>query len=61
MTIEEPNEAMATKIIEPLGTATSILVVYGERHRAGVEQRLKKRGIRAEPICFAESQFHPEE
>lgn len=59
MQIEERSEAMATKIIEVLGAARSVLVVCGEIHRTGVEQQLKKRGVYAESICFPEARCHP--
>jgi len=61
MTIEERDKAMANKIMEVLGTATSILVVCGEIHRTGVEQRLKDQGLCAESFCFPESRCRPKE
>jgi len=52
MTIEERDEAMAANTMEILGIATNMLVICGERHRAGVGQRIKGQGFRVESFCF---------
>ena len=45
MTVAQRNAAMASKIMESLGAAKSILVLCGEKHRAGLTQPLVDRGL----------------
>ena len=48
MTVAERDKAMAAKTMESLGSATSVLVICGERHRAGVTAHLTNYGLRGE-------------
>jgi hypothetical protein len=50
--IEKREAAMIEKILKVSGDAASILVIVGEGHRAGVEQRLKKEGLATESLRF---------
>jgi len=50
--VEQRDEAMASKIIEILGTARSVLAVVGEDHREGVAQRLREQGLLVESFRF---------
>jgi pheromone shutdown protein TraB len=53
MTIPERDEAMATKTMKSLGSVKSVLVICGERHRAGLARHLVDRGLRlAESLRF---------
>jgi uroporphyrinogen-III synthase len=45
---------MATKTIESLGSAKSVLVICGEKHRAGLAARLADHGLRVESRRFPE-------
>ncbi len=56
MTIEQRDDAMADAIMEALGSATSLLVICGEDHRAGLCTRLAGRGLTAESRRFPERQ-----
>jgi hypothetical protein len=49
--IEKRDEAMTEKILKVLGAAESVLAIVGEKHRAGVAQRLKDAGMTVE--CFS--------
>jgi hypothetical protein len=52
MTVAERDKAMAAKTMESLGSATSVLVICGERHRAGVTAHLTNYGLRGESQPF---------
>jgi len=45
MTIDESDDAMAAKVMEILGPATSVLVICGKKHRAGLSSRLQGRRL----------------
>jgi len=52
--IAERDTAMVAKIVEGVGSATSVLVICGEKHRAGLTTRLESRGWQAESRKFPE-------
>jgi hypothetical protein len=52
--IAERDTAMVAKIVDGLGQATRVLVICGERHRAGLTTHLKNRGWLAESRKFPE-------
>jgi len=52
LSIKERDAAMAAKIMEILGDADSILVIVGEKHRAGVVQRLKAEDMSVDCMQF---------
>jgi len=54
MTIEERDIAMARQTVESLGSATRVLVIVGEDHRAGVTRILGEQGCAVEPEGFPE-------
>lgn len=54
LTIEQRDEAMVTKVMEILGTTGSVLVIVGEDHRAGVEERLRNHGLTVKSLRFPE-------
>jgi pheromone shutdown protein TraB len=48
--VEDRDEAMVAKTLEELGPANSVLVIVGEGHRAGVAERLAKKGLFVESL-----------
>ena len=54
LSIEERDAPMVAKIMEVLGDADNVLVIVGEKHRAGVVQRLKVEGMSVESMSFSE-------
>jgi len=46
MTIAQRDAAMTTKIMKSLGSAKSVLVICGEKHRAGLTRHLVDHGLR---------------
>jgi pheromone shutdown protein TraB len=46
MTIAQRDEAMAIQTIKSLGSATSVIVICGEKHRAGLTRHLVDYGMR---------------
>jgi pheromone shutdown protein TraB len=46
MTIAQRDAAMATKTMKALGTAKSVLVICGEKHRVGLTRHLEDHGLR---------------
>ncbi len=54
MSVEQRDEAMATKVMEVLGEADSIVVIVGEDHRQGVAQRLSESDLAVKSFHFPE-------
>jgi pheromone shutdown protein TraB len=52
MSIKQRDEAMATKVMEVLGEADSVVVIVGEVHRAGVEKLLRDQELSVESMRF---------
>lgn len=52
LTIEQRDEAMATRTVEVSGETDSILVIVGEAHRNGVAERLADQGFDVESESF---------
>jgi hypothetical protein len=50
--VEERDEAMASKVVQILESAESLLVIVGEEHRVGVSARLEKQGLAVKSITF---------
>ena len=52
LSIEERDAAMAAKVKEILEDADSILMIVGEKHRAGVVQRLQAEDMSVDCMQF---------
>jgi pheromone shutdown protein TraB len=52
LTIEQRDEAMATKILQILKVGEEAIVIVGDSHREGVATRLKNAGLSVESIQF---------
>jgi pheromone shutdown protein TraB len=56
MSVVQRDLVMTEKIMEALGSATSVLVICGEDHRVGMSRLLENQGLRVESRAFPDQQ-----